>query len=231
MADDNANLVRQQIQPFIDIKLEVMPQSINWIRLKISNIGLSSAFNISFNFRILDKNNQLVIEKIIEEFSKIGFVTKGLSYLSKGDARYAAFINLYESYEKRGFTSEDFFKASFVVGIEFSDLVGRKYKNEFQLNMNELEGHYQIGESDQKKIVNQLEEINKNIKSFKNEHGDFKKEYEKSHRDWTEEELRMKVRGIDLKRARYEYLNIEYTESTIKRKRKDSIHELSKRNR
>lgn len=231
MADDNANLVRQQTQPFIDIKLEVMPQSINWIRLRISNIGLSSAFNISFNFRVLDKNNQLVIEKIIEEFSKIGFVTKGLSYLSKGDARYTAFINLYESYEKRGLTSEDFFKASFVVGIEFSDLVGRKYKNEFHLNMNELEGHYQIGESDQKKIVNQLEEINKNIKSFKNEHENFKKEYEKSHRDWTEEELRMKVRGIDLKRARYEYLNIEYPESTIKRKRKDSIHELRKRNR
>lgn len=232
MADDNAELVRQQTQPFIDIKLEIMPQSIHWIRLKITNIGLSSAINIHFRFEKILNNKEQATDKIIEKYKSIRFMTDGLNYLSKEEARYTNFINLIESDQERGFTVEEFLQTSFKVFISFQDLAKRKYENSFLLSMNELEGHYKIGETIEEKLVKKLEEINQSIKSFKNEHENFKKEYEKSHRDWTEEELRLKVRGLDLKRARYKSLGIPYPESTKpKRKNKLSIQQLRKQNK
>lgn len=75
--DENRKTTKTQTEPFIDIKLEVMPQSISWIRLKITNIGLTSAFDISFNFNELDRNNEKVTRNIIGEFSEISFMRNG----------------------------------------------------------------------------------------------------------------------------------------------------------
>lgn len=233
MADDNAELVRQQTQPFIDIKLEIMPQSIHWVRLKITNIGLSSAINIHFRFEKILNNKEQATDKIIEKYKSIRFMTDGLNYLSKEEARYTNFINLIESDQERGFTVEEFLQTSFKVFISFQDLAKRKYENSFFLSMNELEGHYKIGETIEENLVKQLEEINKSIKSFKNEHENFKKEYEKSHREWTEAEFREKVSYFDKNIAIRKVLGFAQLDNLVDKRvsRRESIHELRKQNK
>ncbi|MDN5524122.1 hypothetical protein, partial [Acinetobacter sp.] len=72
-----------------------------------------------------------------------------------------------------------------------------------------------IGKSFDEQRIEQLKNINKNICELKREHECFKNEYEKSHRDWTEAELRRKVGEIDSKRRVYKHLGKEYPEVVL----------------
>lgn len=67
IASDNQKLVSAQTEPFVDIKLEIMEESVNWIRLKITNLGLSSAFNIKCSVKDLGDQSE-ASKKIIDQF-------------------------------------------------------------------------------------------------------------------------------------------------------------------
>ena len=61
------------------------------------------------------------------------------------------------------------------------------------MDFNEYDGTYKIGKTSEEKLIDELKNINKNLSALKIEQADFKKEFEKAHRDWTEEELREKL--------------------------------------
>lgn len=236
MADDNAELVRQQTQPFIDIKLEIMPQSIHWVRLKITNVGLSSAINIHFRFENIPSNDEQITEAVIQKYKSIRFMTDGLNYLSKEESRYTNFINLIESDEERGFSVEEFLNTSFKVIISFQDLAQRTYENLFLLSMNELEGYYAVGFNKNKKLTKQLEKIQGNIELLSLEYKKFNNTYEKNHMDyWTELELKRKLNTFEKNRNIARALGVE--ENKLNQKiyknisKRPSIQELRKMNR
>lgn len=231
MADDNAKLVKQQTQPFIDIRLDIMPQSVHWVRLKITNIGLSSAINIQFRFETLPNNNKEVTHKVIQNYKRIRFMTDGLNYLSKEESRYTNFINLIDSDEKRGFTVEEFLQTSFKVIVNFNDLSGFTYQNDFVLSMNELDGYYKIGDTNEEKLINELKNVNTNIKNLRSICSNFTAEYEKAHRDWTESELKQKIREIETRKTQYKWLGKEYPKDIVIPKKKLSIQQLRKQNK
>lgn len=130
---------------------------------------------------------------MIEQLKYTQFTVVGLNSLSSLETRYLGYINTHDlSFEKGN--------AEIKVTVNYTDINGEKYFNFYVLNLDELKGITKIGKSFDEQRIEQLKNINKNICELKREHECFKNEYEKSHRDWTEAELRRKVGEIDSKR-------------------------------
>lgn len=207
MANDNQRLVDAQTQPFLDISLEVMPQSVNWIRLKIQNLGLSSAFNIKFAVKEIYPENE-VSKLIVDEFFQIGFMKQGLSYLSKEDSRYTNFVNLAENDQVNGFTITDFFNTKFTVEITFEDISKKKYISDFVIETNDLNGTYSIGESFEKQLIKEIKSLNKGLANIHDEQKKFKDQYEKIRGGWTERDLKITLANIHRKQKINKFLGI-----------------------
>lgn len=231
MADDNQRLVNSQTEPFVDISLEIMPQSINWIRLKIQNLGLSSAFNIRFNVTDVTPDND-ISQLVINQFFGINFMRQGLSYLSKGDSKHTGFINLLDGDEDRGFTVEEFLNTKFTITITFEDVLKKKYSSNFRIVINDIHGIYRIGKSFEEQAIEQMKALNNKLTYIKNEQENFNYEYEKIHRGWTEEDLKRTLSLIETRRKQAQWLNTKSEEDRYKKpNKKQSINQLRKKNK
>lgn len=226
IANDNQRLVNSQTDPFVDIKLEIMAESVNWIRLKITNLGLSSAFQLKFS--IENKNTLSEIDKkIIDNFMSVKFIEEGLTYLSKGDSRYTSFINLCDNESTLGFSIQDFLSSEFTIKIEYEDKQKKPYSDIFLLRMSDLNGHYVIGKNYNQEIIERFDQLNKNLNKILNQQTIFNREYEKNHRNLTEEELKLEL--IKLKRDNFIRKSLNQPiAKTIKTPKKMSIHEIRK---
>ena len=94
---ENRKLRKAQTEPFVDIKLESMPQSISLLRLKITNVGLGSAFDFKLNLRphsLMNDVQREEINQIIDEFSRPQFIIKGINYLAPNEYKFSSYINL-----------------------------------------------------------------------------------------------------------------------------------------
>jgi hypothetical protein len=231
IANDNQRLVNSQTEPFVDVSLEIMPQSINWIRLKIQNLGLSSAFNIKFTATDFTPDND-ISQLVVNQFFGINFMRQGLSYLSKGDSRHTGFINLLDSDEDRGFTVDDFLNTKFTITIEFEDVLGKKYSSKFIISINDIHGTYRIGKSFEEQAIEQVKALNQKLTYIKNEQANFNYEYEKIHRGWTESDLRRTLSLIENRRRQDQWLNRKSEENRyIKPEKRQSINQLRKKNK
>lgn len=231
MANDNQRLVEAQTEPFIDISLEIMPESVNWIRLKIQNLGLSSASNINFNvIDIIPQTDSS--KKIIDQFFNVNFMTQGLSYLSKGDSRHSRFINLLEGDEERGFSVAEFLSTKFTIVVKFQDTRGKHYTANFCISLDELNGVYRVGDSFEEKLIKEMKALNIKLSNINNAQRKFNYDYEKINRGWTEADLKQTLSLIKNKRRQSEQLNQQFEEDRFQKpKRKQSINQLRKQNK
>lgn len=228
MTKDNQRLVNSQTEPFVDIKLEVMPESVNWIRLKITNLGLSSAYHVKFLIKDMHTQNANS-KKVIEKFMQVTFMREGLTYLSKGDSRDTSFVNLWEDDSERGFTQSDFLDTKFTIEIKYQNREGLESSSEFIIKMNDLDGYYRMGDKTfEEKLVISVDDLNTNLIKLCQVQENFGKEYEKTHRDWTEQELKLKLHSLEKNKKMREYLNLP-PEKIKKMPNKMSIHEIRKR--
>jgi len=205
MANDNQRLVDAQTQPFLDISLEIMPQSVDLIRLKIRNLGLSSAFNIKFTVKEIYPDN-VASKLIVDQFFQIGFMKQGLNYLSKEDSRHTNFVNLAENNQLNGFTINDFFNTRFTVEIAFEDINKKKYIFDFILETNDLYGAYRIGDSFEKQLIKQMINLNDRLLDIHNEQKKISDQYARIHSGWTEKDLKITLSKIRRKQKINKFL-------------------------
>lgn len=222
----NRQIAKAQIEPFIDIKLNSLPSAINVVRLEITNLGQSSAFDIRFS--IIDIENQSSSsKKVIEALTAVNFMKNKISYLSKGDTRYSSLVNLYRDDISRGFTNADFFNTQFTIEVRYKDIKKKKHKHIFVLILNELMDKYEVGKTFEVQLIQQIEGLNTKLKSISKAQENFQSEYEKTHRDWTEQELKLKLHSLERTRNIRKALKLP-PEKIIKMPKKMSINQLRK---
>lgn len=220
----NKKLFEKQNQPIVEFTLFFLPNFFGMVTLELKNSSQNIARNLNFEFEILKEDEFANAQLIIEQLQFTKFTTVGLNSLSSLETRFLGYINTHELKFDQG-------NAEIKVTVRYQDINGSSYSNFYVLNLDELKGITKIGKSFDEQRIDQLKEINKNINNFKKEHEFFKNEYEKSHRDWTEAELRRKVGEIDTKRNHYKYLGKKYPEELINPKKQLSIHQFRKQNK
>ncbi|ANF80745.1 hypothetical protein A3K93_00090 [Acinetobacter sp. NCu2D-2] len=234
---ENRELRRAQTDPFIDVKLECVDHHIHFLRLKITNIGKGSAFNVRIKLSphfSLDKDSKKTSTEIINIFNKSRFMEKGINYLSTFDFKNTNYISLLGG--THGVNIDNFLRVIIIAKVEFYDVNNKKFFREFEIDASEMQGTYKLGKTLEEAIPKALDGIHKSLGSISKNIASQTKflnkdsSSEKTH--WNYHELKQTLKYMEHIKHRNRELGIETDEDLFKKiERRLSIHEIRKQNK
>jgi hypothetical protein len=139
-----------QTEPLIEIIIEPLEEAINIIRLRIKNIGLGPAKNVSFKSSVLKGGEGA--EKLLLEFTDVNFFKKGLTYLGPNQQVHSRYTQMAKNHEEK-------IKSVFQFDIKYESITGKPYNETAIIDMSEMIGMCQLGTPNLYSIAKSLENI------------------------------------------------------------------------
>jgi len=150
LVQETKKLRLPQQEPRVAIIFEPDDRYIMWINLKIKNVGVGPAKNITFKIK--------TDFEYLDGFwlSNTGFAKRGINYLAPNQEIKFFFTNLNENKNQKMGTP-------IVIDLSYNDSLGNRYAETFKIDFNELEGLFEVGEKPIEKISKSLKNIENNI--------------------------------------------------------------------
>lgn len=156
-----ASLVREtrhmrelQTEPIIEVIAYPREEYVNIITLRVKNIGLGSAYNVVF--KLSGQSNSEAETKLINDFSKSQFLTKGLKYLGPRQELQSGFTQMTDDLEAK-------INSLLIIEVDYENSTGKSYKQSFKINFEEFRGYGTLGKPHLYSIAQSLEKIENNI--------------------------------------------------------------------
>ncbi len=143
-----------QTEPKIQMILEPYDFAIHLIKLKVINIGLGAAKNITFESKVL--KGELTGQAVLSEFTDSNFFEMGLRYLGPEQHVYSRFIDTSKY-------SEELISTAYSFLLTYESLEGTKYVDEITIDMAEIRSFYLLGKPNLLSIAQSMEKIQKDI--------------------------------------------------------------------
>lgn len=143
-----------QTEPKIEVIASPKEEFVNIISLRVKNIGLGSAYNITFD--LSGESNSEAEIKLINDFSKSQFITKGLKYLGPQQELHSSFTSMFED-------SESKISSRLLINVNYENSFGKLYKENVNIYFEEFRGYGTLGKPDLYSIAQSLEKIEKNF--------------------------------------------------------------------
>lgn len=159
-------LKRENIRPNVNIKLENYEFDMNFVSLIISNHGKGVAKKV--NFQLLDKKDNIIEDDnnnsiIINKFLKIGVFKVGMQTLGINQ-ELKSYIFSFLDLAKNN-PDKNIFEEYINININFEDIEGTKYTNNFSIEFAQYEGMGNLGKPPLYEISNTLKNINLKLNS------------------------------------------------------------------
>jgi hypothetical protein len=155
MVNETKRMREIQSEPNISIYFKSKEEYIGLIDLVIKNIGLGPAFNIDFkvnpDFKYTDNKN----------ISELNLFKNGLNHLAPNQ-EIIFFLN------SLPIILEQKLPLSFDITVNYENVMKKKFQNTYNIDLLEIMGLRRAGEPPLKKISDQLEKINNEIKKMFN---------------------------------------------------------------
>lgn len=154
-------LKRENIRPNIGIQLESSPVGMNFVNVKISNLGKGIARKVSIRF--LDRSGTEVpkdVDVVVEKFRKLAIFRQGIQSMGIGQEISSfvfSFIDL--GNELNG----DIFKPYLNIAIDFEDVEGNPYSNSFTIDFSQYEGISELGGDALHQIASEVKKIREQL--------------------------------------------------------------------
>lgn len=154
-------LKRENIRPNIGIQLETSKAGVNFVNVRVSNLGKGIAKKISIIF--LDSaGNEIPKDKdvVVEKFRKLAIFRQGIQSMGIGQVISSfvfSFIDL--SRELNG----EIFKPCLNIEVNFEDVEGTHYKNEFTIDFAQYEGISELGGDALHQISTEIKKIREHL--------------------------------------------------------------------
>ena len=177
-----------QTEPRMEVTATPREEYVNLITLRVKNIGLGPAYNVHFSIRGESQTAGEV--KLIEDFSRSQFLSKGLRYLGPGQELQSGFTQMHENFAEK-------VKARLTVEVTYSSATGKSYTNTIALHFEEFEGYGTIGTPHLYSIAKSLEKIERNVDHLATGFRRMKVDtYASQDRDREREELEQRYRVV-----------------------------------
>ncbi len=156
-----AELKRENIRPNVGVQLESSQVGMNFINVKISNLGKGIARKISFTF--FDRQGSQVTANqdiVVDKFLKLGIFRLGIESMGIGQvvSSYVfSFIDLGK--DLKG----EIFKPYLNISIKFEDIEGTPYTNTFAIDFAQFEGTSELGDDPSYKMAKEIQKIRESI--------------------------------------------------------------------
>jgi len=154
LVTETKKMRKVQTEPLIEIAIEPLEEAINIIRLRIKNIGLGPARNVSFKSNVL--NGGEGAQKLLSEFTDANFFKTGLNYLGPNQQVHSKYTQMTENFEQK-------IKSVLQFKIEYESVTGKPYDETVVIDLSEMKGMSQLGIPNLYSIAKSLEKIQKNI--------------------------------------------------------------------
>lgn len=154
LVTETKKMRKVQTEPLIEIAIEPLEEAINIIRLRIKNIGLGPARNVSFKSNVL--NGGEGAQKLLSEFTDANFFKTGLNYLGPNQQVHSKYTQMTENFEQK-------IKSVLQFKIEYESVTGKPYDETVVIDLSEMKGMSQLGIPNLYSIAKSLEKIQKDI--------------------------------------------------------------------
>lgn len=154
LVTETKKMRKVQTEPLIEIAIEPLEEAINIIRLRIKNIGLGPARNVSFKSKVL--NGGEGAQKLLSEFTDANFFKTGLNYLGPNQQVHSKYTQMTENFEQK-------IKSVLQFKIEYESVTGKAYDETVVIDLSEMKGMSQLGIPNLYSIAKNLEKIQKDI--------------------------------------------------------------------
>lgn len=156
-----SELKRENIRPNVGVQLESSQVGVNFVNVKISNLGKGIARKVAFTF--LDRQGNQVTENkdvVVDKFLKLGVFRLGIESMGIGQVISSfvfSFIDLGND------LNGEIFKPFLSIVIRFEDIEGMPYTNTFTIDFAQFEGTSELGGDSLHKMATEIQKIREAI--------------------------------------------------------------------
>ena len=141
-----AELKRENIRPNINVQLDPSRVGLNFVDVKISNLGKGIARKVAVEF--LDRQGARVaegVDPVVEKFRKLAIFRQGIESMGIGQV-ITSFV--FSFIDLNGELKGEIFKPLLQMVVRFEDVEGNQYKNEFVVDFAQYQGISELGGGD-----------------------------------------------------------------------------------
>ena len=142
-----------QTEPMISVTYQVHQHGINYVDFCVRNVGAGPAFGIRLE---VEPNTQIFDKKIAE----LNIIKNGIKYLGPGDER--RFFLTFMDPDKDDDAGEPF-----EVMATYRGAIGKEKTERFVIDLSEMVGLYQHGNSPAKEVSSELKKLNREFSDFR----------------------------------------------------------------
>ncbi|MFS1947085.1 hypothetical protein BCU64_007240 [Vibrio lentus] len=150
--DQVNEIKRESIRPNICVEITPSKESINFMSVKISNKGKGIAKDVTFKFVDTLDRHVVVDNNVVKRFTRLTAFKNGLNTLGLEQTFSSYLLNFHDF-------GDEIYKINFCLVINFRDVLGNEYSNEYVLDFSEYEGISTIGTDPMYKIAREIEKI------------------------------------------------------------------------
>ncbi|MEW6409708.1 MAG: hypothetical protein AB1488_06305 [Nitrospirota bacterium] len=147
LANETRRLRKAQTEPLVSVTIEPLEPHINFMELRVQNVGLGPAYNLAFKITPdVSIGNELLNKRT---------PLNGLNYLRPGQA-ISSFLCRWNEFNPKEFTVRAMYKNS----------EGKLLEETFDINLNQYDGLHRLGKPTLVEIADNILEINKTLQKL-----------------------------------------------------------------
>ena len=156
-----AELKRENIRPNVGVQLESSPVGMNFVNVKVGNLGKGIARKVLFTF--LDRNGHPVADGadvVVEKFRKLAMFRNGVHSLGIGQSISSFVFSFIDLGSELG---GEIFKPFLNVDVTFEDVEGNTYVNSFAIDFAQYEGLSELGGNSLYQIASEMKKLREHV--------------------------------------------------------------------
>lgn len=154
-------LKRENIRPNIGVQSESSPVGMNFVNVKVSNLGKGIARKVSIRF--LDRTGNEVQKDedvVVKKFRKLAIFRQGIQSMGIGQ-EISSFVFSFLDLGKE--LNGEIFKPYLNIAIEFEDVEGNPYSNSFTIDFAQYEGISELGGDALHQMATEIKKIREQL--------------------------------------------------------------------
>lgn len=157
-------LKRENIRPNVEVALKSSPVGMNFINVEVSNLGKGVARKTRFAFFGRDGNPLFPPEDVVaSKFKKLAIFNLGIESIGIGQS-ISSYLFSFKDLEKE--LHGEIFKPFINIHIDFEDVEGTKYHNEFAIDFAQYDGISELGGDALHEISREMKKLSEHVGKF-----------------------------------------------------------------
>lgn len=143
-----------QTDPHVVVYFEPLEELLLLGRLRVKNIGLGAAYDITFSLR--PEGAHAGAQRLLDDFTKTKFLVRGVGFLGPNQELQSGYTKFNEGYEEK-------IRAVLVVNLRYRSVTGRWREEQCRIDFSEIEGTTRIGTPPLYSLAQSLEKLQADV--------------------------------------------------------------------